>query len=116
MKRLLLIGFAACAFAVVPTLSASAMPRATPDTLVAGTDSAVILARGGHGHGRGHMGRGGRGTMVGRVGDIAVGTNPGYHILKEAASGDALFVLCPRSATSALAMNCMAAGRLNIFS
>jgi hypothetical protein len=54
--------------------------------------------------------------MVGRVGDIAVGTNPGYHILKEAASGDALFVLCPRSATSALAMNCMAAGRLNIFS
>ena len=49
MKRLLLIGFAACAFAVVPTLSASAMPRATPDTLVAGTDSAVILAKGGHG-------------------------------------------------------------------
>ena len=54
MKRLLLIGFAACAFAVVPTLSASAMPRATPDSLVAGTDSTVILAKGGHGHGRGH--------------------------------------------------------------
>jgi hypothetical protein len=52
MKRLLLIGFAVCAFAVVPTLSASAMPRATPDTLVAGTDSAVILVKGGHGHGR----------------------------------------------------------------
>jgi len=63
MKRLLLIGFAACAFAVVPTLSASAMPRATPDTLVAGADSAVILARGGHGHG--HMGRGGRGHHYG---------------------------------------------------
>jgi hypothetical protein len=65
MKRLLLIGFAACAFAVVPTLSASAMPRATPDTLVAGTDSAVILAKGGHGHGHGHMGRGGRGHHYG---------------------------------------------------
>ena len=57
MIRLLLIGFAACAFAVVPTLSASAMPRATPDTLVAGTDSAVILAKGGHGHGGRHMER-----------------------------------------------------------
>ena len=55
MKRLLLIGFAACAFAVVPTLSASAMPRATPDSLVAGTDSAVILAKGGH---TGRCGRG----------------------------------------------------------
>ncbi len=59
MKRLLLIGLAACAFAVVPTLSA------TPDTLVAGTDSAVILAKGGHGHGHGHMGRGGRGHHYG---------------------------------------------------
>jgi hypothetical protein len=48
---------------VVPTLSASAMPRATPGTLVAGTDSAVILAKGGHG--RGHMGRGGRGHHYG---------------------------------------------------
>ena len=63
MKRLLLIGFAACTFAVAPTLSASAMPRATPDTLVAGTDSAVILVK--HGHGRGHMGRGGRGHHYG---------------------------------------------------
>lgn len=65
MKRLLLIGFAACAFAVAPTLSASAMPRATADTLIAGTDSAVILAKGGHGHGHGHMGRGGRGHHYG---------------------------------------------------
>src|SRR5258706_15561280 len=64
-ETLLLIGLAACAFAVVPTLSASAMPRATPDTLVAGTDSAVILAKGGHGHGHGHMGRGGRGHHYG---------------------------------------------------
>jgi hypothetical protein len=64
MKRLLLIGFAACAFAAMPTLSASAMPVAAPDAMMAGTDS-VILARGGHGHGRGHMGRGGRGHHYG---------------------------------------------------
>ena len=63
MKRLLLIGVAAGAFAALPTLSASAMPRATADTLVSGTDSPVILAHGGHGHG--HMGRGGRGHHYG---------------------------------------------------
>jgi hypothetical protein len=65
MKRLLLIGVAACAFAALPVLSASAMPRATADTLVSDTDSPVILARGGHGHGHGHMGRGGRGHHYG---------------------------------------------------
>jgi hypothetical protein len=54
MKRLL-IGFAAFAFAALPTLSTSAMPIATPDTLITDTDSAVILAHGhGHGWGRGH--------------------------------------------------------------
>jgi len=63
MKRLLLIGVAACAFAALPTLSASAMPRATADTLVTSSDSPVILARGGHGPG--HMGRGGRGHHYG---------------------------------------------------
>lgn len=62
MKRLLLIGVAACALAVLPTLSASAMPRATADTLISGTDSPVILV---HGHGHGHMGRGGRGHHYG---------------------------------------------------
>ena len=31
MKRALLIGFAACAFALAPALSASAMPAATPN-------------------------------------------------------------------------------------
>jgi hypothetical protein len=41
--------------AAIPTLSASAMPRATADMLVSDTDSPVILA-GGHGHGHGHMG------------------------------------------------------------
>ena len=65
MKRLLLIGVAACAFAAMPTLSASAMPRAAADTLVSDTESPLILARGGHGHGHGHMGRGGRGHHYG---------------------------------------------------
>jgi hypothetical protein len=51
-------------------------------------------------------------TMVGRVGDIAVGTNPGWRIFQEAASGDGLLVLYPPSADLALAltMNCTAAG------
>jgi hypothetical protein len=49
MKRLLMIGVAACAFAAMPTLSAYAMPLVAADTLVAGSDSPVILARGGHG-------------------------------------------------------------------
>ena len=61
MKRLLIIGFAACAFALTPTLSASAMPAATPGAF-GGSDAAVIQVKGGHGHGHGHghMGRGGR--------------------------------------------------------
>jgi hypothetical protein len=65
MKRLLLIGVAVCAFAAMSTLSASAMPRATADTLVRDTDNPVIQVRGGHGHGHGHMGRGGRGHHYG---------------------------------------------------
>ena len=64
MKRLLIIGLAACAFALAPTLSASAMPAATPDTL-GGSDGMVIQVKGGHGHGHGHMGRGGRGHHYG---------------------------------------------------
>lgn len=62
MKRLLLIGVAACAFAAMPTLSASAMPRATADRLVSDTDNPIILAHG-YGHGHGHMG--GRGHHYG---------------------------------------------------
>lgn len=63
MKRFLLVGFAACALALTPTLSASAMPRATPDTLRNGSDRDVIQVRG---HGHGHMGhRGGRGHHYG---------------------------------------------------
>ena len=63
MKRLLLIGVAAFAFAALPTLSASAMRRATADTLVSDADSPVILAGWGHGHG--HMGHGDRGHHYG---------------------------------------------------
>lgn len=65
MKRLLLIGVAACAFAAMPTLSASAMPRAAADTLIASSDSPIVLAHGGHGYRGGHMGRGGRGHHYG---------------------------------------------------
>jgi hypothetical protein len=64
MKRLLLIGLSACALGVF-TLSASAMPLAAPNALIVGGDDNVILARGGHGHGGHHMGRGGRGHHYG---------------------------------------------------
>jgi hypothetical protein len=50
VKRLLIIGFTGGAFALAPTLSASAMPAATPYTL-GGVDGAVIQV---HGHGWGH--------------------------------------------------------------
>ena len=53
MKRLLIIGFTGCAFALAPTMSASAMPAATPYALD-GADGAVIQVKGGHGHGHGH--------------------------------------------------------------
>ena len=64
MKRALLIGFAACAFALAPALSASAMPIASPNASVASEDS-VLQVKGGHGHGGGHMGRGNRGLHLG---------------------------------------------------
>jgi hypothetical protein len=53
MKRLLIIGFTGCAFAFAPTMSASAMPTATPYAL-GSVDGAVIQVKGGHGHGHGH--------------------------------------------------------------
>src|SRR6516162_11814642 len=62
MKRLLIIGLTGCAFSLAPTMSASAMPAATPYTL-GGTDEAVIQVQGGHGHGWGH--HGGRGHHYG---------------------------------------------------
>jgi hypothetical protein len=57
VKRILLTGFAACALMLAPTLSASAMPSATPDAIRGDAGGAVIQVRGGHmGHhgGRGH--------------------------------------------------------------
>jgi hypothetical protein len=53
MKRLLTMGFAGCALALAPTMSASSMPAATPYAL-GGADGPVIQVRGGHGHGYGH--------------------------------------------------------------
>lgn len=61
MKRLMLIGLAVCAFAVVPTLPATAMHLAPLIPAVTQADDNVILVkRGGRGHhygwtrGRGH--------------------------------------------------------------
>jgi hypothetical protein len=53
MKRLLIIGFAGCALAFALTMSASAMPAATPYAL-GDLDGVVIQVKGGHGHGHGH--------------------------------------------------------------
>jgi hypothetical protein len=61
MKRLLLIGFAACTFALAPILTASAMPIANPITR-AGDNTSIIQAHG-YGHGWGH--HGGRGHHYG---------------------------------------------------
>src|ERR1700676_1069277 len=63
MKRLLLIGFAACALALTPTISASAMPVAPPSSL-GDTDGGIIQVKGGHGH-HGHGHRGGHGHHYG---------------------------------------------------
>jgi hypothetical protein len=66
VKRLLLIGFAACAFALAPILSASAMPSANLGALAAGTDSSIIQVHGwGHHGGRGHHHGWGRGHHYG---------------------------------------------------
>ena len=62
MKRLLLIGFAASAFALAPALSASAMPVSPPTAIGISQDS-IVQIKGGHGGG--HMGRGGRGHHYG---------------------------------------------------
>ena len=64
MKRAFLIGFAACAFALAPALSALAVSFTPPDALGV-SEGALIQIKGGHGHGRGHMGRGNRGRHLG---------------------------------------------------
>jgi hypothetical protein len=58
MKRLFLIGFAACAFAIAPSLSASAMPSANLNALTASTDSSIIQVHGWGHHGGHHYGWG----------------------------------------------------------
>jgi hypothetical protein len=64
MKRLLIIGLTGCALALVPAMSASAMPAATPYTL-GGADEAIIQVKGGHGHGHGWGHHGGHGHHYG---------------------------------------------------
>jgi hypothetical protein len=56
MKRSMLIGFAACALVAMPAFSVSAMPIAPAHSVIDGTDSSVILVKGGHGHGHGWSG------------------------------------------------------------
>jgi hypothetical protein len=53
IKRSLLIGAAACAFAAMPLLPAAAMPRAAAHAVI-GSDNAVVLTHGDHGHALGH--------------------------------------------------------------
>jgi hypothetical protein len=74
MKKLVLIGFAACAFALTPTLSVSAMSVATPDALGV-SDNPVIQIKGGHGHGGGH----GWGHHGGRGHHYGWGRGRGHH-------------------------------------
>jgi len=75
MKRLLLVGFAACAFALAPSLTASAMPIQKQSMGIVAADSDFIQVhgdRGGRGHhygwgrGRGHHHGWGRGHGHGR--------------------------------------------------
>jgi hypothetical protein len=64
MKHIALVGIIiACALAMPG--SASARLAAAPVGTLAAQDDAVIQVKGGHGHGRGHMGRGGRGHHYG---------------------------------------------------
>ncbi len=54
MKRLLIMGLTGCTIVLAPTMSASAMPAATPYLLGATDQAAIIRVKGGHGHGHGH--------------------------------------------------------------
>ena len=71
MKRLLIIGLTGCAFELVPTMSASAMPAATPYTL-GGADGAVIRSKAATGMG-GAIRAVAATTMVGIAGTTMVG-------------------------------------------
>ena len=65
MKRFFLIGAAACALSILPALPTVAAPFGAPLTGISQPDSETILVKGGHGGGRGHMGRGNRGRHLG---------------------------------------------------
>ena len=78
MKRLLIIGFTGCAFALALTMSALAMPAATPYTL-GSADGAVIQVKGGHGHGHGWGHHGGRGHHYGWYSGHHYGWYRGHH-------------------------------------
>jgi len=73
MKRSMLIGFAACALVAMPAFSVSAMPIAPVHSVIDGTDSSVILAKFGHGHGHA-WGRG-----YGRAFGWSRGRKVGWH-------------------------------------
>jgi hypothetical protein len=74
MKRLSLVGLAACTFALASILPASALPGVHPDRLT-GTDAAIIQVKGGHGHGHGH----GWGHHGGRGHHYGWGRGRGHH-------------------------------------
>ncbi len=59
-----LLGLVALGGAAFTAGSASAMPVASPD-VIGVSDNGVVQVKGGHGHGRGHMGRGNRGRHLG---------------------------------------------------
>jgi hypothetical protein len=63
MKRISLFAIAAFAAALAVATPASARLGIAPAGVT--QDDAVIQVKGGHGHGRGHMGRGGRGHHYG---------------------------------------------------
>jgi hypothetical protein len=65
MRRISLIGVLVLGSALAMTVPASARLGTAPPSTTEVQDNAIILVKGGHGHGRGHMGRGGRGHHYG---------------------------------------------------
>ena len=65
MRRILLITAAVVVSMVSMAMPASARMGIAPASTAVAEDDAIILVKGGRGHGRGHMGRGGRGHHYG---------------------------------------------------
>jgi len=65
MRRILLIAATIIVSAVALAMPASARLGIAPAGSTAVQDDALIQVKGGRGHGRGHMGRGGRGHHYG---------------------------------------------------